>query len=297
MRPRDNPQPRKKLIYFIASMVLHLFLGGLLIYFYSSFPSSSGEELPEALIATTGGKSSTPPQPPPLSPISGLSSPAASVPENKETAPEKIKEPGSLEGNARPEILRPATPVLKDKPVAVTLTPSRPEKKLPSQESTTARESGADKSLKPDTSSPKQYSPIPAARSGSKEKAKPRLATKLTLSAALPKIGVSRAQFTTGIKQREPIDQVGPVIPATGNGIKQLYYFTEIKGMRGETIIHRWEHEGQVVAKVQLRIGSNQWRTYSSKNLIPAMTGNWRVVVVDSQGKPIQTGHFVYTEP
>lgn len=278
-------------------MVLHLFLGGLLIYFYSSLPSSSGEESPEALIATTGGKSSTPPQPLPLGPNSGFSSPAVSVPENKETALEKIKEPGSLDGNARSEILRPATPALKDKPVTVILPPSQSEKKLPSQESTAAKESGADKSLKPDTSSPKQHSPTPAARSGSKEKAKPRLATKPTLSAALPKIGVSRAQFTTGIKQREPIDRVGLVIPAKGNGIKQLYYFTEIKGMRGETITHRWEHEDQVVAKVQLQIGSNQWRTYSSKNLTPAMTGNWRVVVVDSQGKPIYTGHFVYAEP
>lgn len=249
-------------------------------------------------MATAGGKSSILPQPPPPSLISGLSSPTASVPENKETALEKIEEPGSLDGSTRPEILQPATPVLRDKPVAVTVPPSQPEKKLPHQESTITRESGAGKNLKPDTpTSLKQYSPIPAARSGGKEKAKPRLATKPTPSATLPWIGVSRAQFTTGIKQQEPVDRVGPVILAKSNGIKQLYYFTEVKGMRGETITHRWEYEGQVVAKVQLQIGSNQWRTYSRKNFTPAMTGDWRVVVIDSQGKPIHAGHFVYTEP
>lgn len=297
MRPKGNSQPRKKPIYFLASMVLHLLLGGLLIYFYSSFPFPSGEESTEALIATAGGKSLIPPQPPPPSPISGTSSPAASVPENKEIMLEKIKEPGSLDGNARPEILQPAAPASEDKPVAIALPPSQPEKKLPGREGAIAKESGADKGLKPDTFRSKRYSPTPAPHSGNKEKAKPRLTTRPALPAVLSKIGVSRAQFTTGIKQREPIDRVGPVIPAKGNGIKQIYYFTEIKGMRGETLTHRWEREGQVVAEVQLQIGSNQWRTYSRKNLTPAMTGGWRVVVIDSQGKPIHAGRFVYAEP
>jgi type II secretory pathway predicted ATPase ExeA len=103
---------------------------------------------------------------------------------------------------------------------------------------------------------------------------------------------VVRAQFTTGIREREPINQLGPVIQAAKAG--QLYYFTELRNMRGETITHRWEYEGRVVTEVPFRIKSDSWRVYSRKQLTPATKGNWLVVVTDSKGEVIRRDSFKY---
>jgi hypothetical protein len=108
---------------------------------------------------------------------------------------------------------------------------------------------------------------------------------------------VTRAQFTTGIKEREPIDKVGSVFPINSQPLRTLYYFTEIVNMSGETITHRWERAGRLVAEVSLNIGSNRWRTWSSKDLTPVMKGSWRVVVSDSQGHVLKTDNFSYRGP
>ncbi|MGI8739244.1 MAG: DUF2914 domain-containing protein [Gammaproteobacteria bacterium] len=107
---------------------------------------------------------------------------------------------------------------------------------------------------------------------------------------------VARAQFTTRIDAREPVDRVGAVFPSNGQSLRTLFYFTEITGLNGETVTHRWEHEGQVVAEVSFDIGSDRWRAYSSKDLNQGMKGNWRVVVTDSKGEIIKTDSFAYDE-
>lgn len=108
---------------------------------------------------------------------------------------------------------------------------------------------------------------------------------------------VSRAQFTTGIQRREPIDRVEDVVYADGNGPERLYYFTELQDMKGETVTHRWEHEGKVVAEVRFKVAGDRWRVNSSKYLPPSMTGRWQVVVTDSRGQSMTTDRFVYRGP
>lgn len=105
---------------------------------------------------------------------------------------------------------------------------------------------------------------------------------------------IARAQLTSGISQREPIDRVDGVFLSEQKPLRRIYYFTEIKGLRGETVTHHWRHEGRLMAKVKFRIGSNSWRAYSSKKLIPSMTGPWQVIVTDSQGNTLSTARFVY---
>lgn len=105
---------------------------------------------------------------------------------------------------------------------------------------------------------------------------------------------IIRAQFTNGIKAREPIDRIGPVVHPDGGHVRRLYFFTELKGLKGEKVTHRWEHEGDTMAKVSFPVRNNRWRVYSSKHLTAAMTGAWRVVVVNSAGEPLQVSHFTY---
>lgn len=114
-----------------------------------------------------------------------------------------------------------------------------------------------------------------------------------SLSAQTTSEGVARAQFTTGIKAREPIDRMASVIPVQDSELP-LYYFTEIRNMSGETITHLWKYKGTIVSKKSFAIGGSRWRVYSRKDLAPSMTGRWQVIVLDSSGKTIDSSSFIY---
>jgi hypothetical protein len=105
---------------------------------------------------------------------------------------------------------------------------------------------------------------------------------------------VARAQFAHSIVEREPTDAIDSVFHASGQATDKIYYFTELIGLSGETITHRWEYEGEVMATVVFDIGGNRWRVYSSKTLLPSMAGQWRVVVVDAEGNALQANEFTY---
>lgn len=101
---------------------------------------------------------------------------------------------------------------------------------------------------------------------------------------------VTRAQFTRAVVKSEPVDTLS-AIPTT---LKYLYYFTELKGFTGETIAHRWEHNGQVVAESRFDIGGPRWRSWSGQMLAEDMTGHWRVSVLDFVGRVIAVSEFDY---
>ena len=95
---------------------------------------------------------------------------------------------------------------------------------------------------------------------------------------------LERAQFTRDVQDKEPVDEISDSFQASND---PLYFFTEVKNASGETITHRWKHDGEVKAEVPLEVGSDSWRTWSSKELMPEWEGEWTVEVVDSQGNVI----------
>lgn len=104
---------------------------------------------------------------------------------------------------------------------------------------------------------------------------------------------VARAQFTNAIQDREPADNV----TAVDTGANQIYYFTELRGMAGQTVTHRWEHDGKVVHEQKLDVGSDRWRTYSSKSLYPNQAGEWKASVIDAGGATLSANTFNLTAP
>ena len=103
---------------------------------------------------------------------------------------------------------------------------------------------------------------------------------------------VARGLFTTNIVDREPVDQV----LILSNAVKQIYFFTDLRHYQGQTITHRWEHEGKLVMEKTFEVGAPRWRVYSEKDLEPAMTGTWTVVVSDGKNWPIYAALFQYVE-
>ncbi len=96
-----------------------------------------------------------------------------------------------------------------------------------------------------------------------------------------PDAEVSRHQFTSDVVVREPVDRIERVSPSVG----RVFYFTELRGMEGHRITHRWLHQGEVMAEVSFEVHGPRWRVKSSKNLQPEWQGEWMVEVVDEQGR------------
>jgi hypothetical protein len=101
---------------------------------------------------------------------------------------------------------------------------------------------------------------------------------------------VTRAAFSTEISEREPVNQITVVTTE----MDKVFFFTEIVGLAGMTVTHRWVYDGETKAEVQFQIGADRWRVYSSKTLIPEWVGTWSVDVLDGEGNKIYTASLDY---
>ena len=104
--------------------------------------------------------------------------------------------------------------------------------------------------------------------------------------------GVARSAFTSAIEEKEPVDQITEL----SNDKSKILFFTEIRGMEGHTITHRWEQGGEVRAEVSFNVGANRWRVWSSKNLQNTWLGEWIVSVIDEGGNTLTQERFNYIE-
>ncbi|HED40544.1 MAG TPA: DUF2914 domain-containing protein [Chromatiales bacterium] len=103
---------------------------------------------------------------------------------------------------------------------------------------------------------------------------------------------VARAQFTSAIEAREPVDE----ITVLSNNVNKVYFFSELRNLQGETVTHRWIYAGKLMAEVSFNVGGPRWRVNSSKTLLPSWTGKWSVAVVDGTGAILSEDSFQYIE-
>lgn len=90
-------------------------------------------------------------------------------------------------------------------------------------------------------------------------------------------------------ESREPLG-VADVFPTA---IERLYCFTRLTGAADTTgITHVWFHEDRTRGKVPLAVRSPDWRTWSSKTMLPRWTGEWEVRVLDRDGLVLGTKMF-----
>ncbi len=102
-------------------------------------------------------------------------------------------------------------------------------------------------------------------------------------------IEVTEGVITTQVVDREPVDAVESY-PAT---VEKLYCFTRITGAEDETVVyHVWSRDGEEVARVELPVRSSDWRTWSSKTILPGWAGEWTVDIQDAAGTSLQVLSF-----
>lgn len=104
---------------------------------------------------------------------------------------------------------------------------------------------------------------------------------------------VARAYLTTGIRGREPVDTITSGFSFPSEDGREFYYFTELQGLAGKTVVHRWERDGRFEGDVNFPVGSNRWRVYSTKRIAPDLDGVWTVSVLTKDGRTLAATEFV----
>lgn len=106
----------------------------------------------------------------------------------------------------------------------------------------------------------------------------------------VPDATVARAQFTTAIEEREPVDEVVVLYAPAA----EVYFFTDLRRLEGRTVTHNWEHDGSIVSRLSFEVKGPRWRVFSKIELEPDQFGVWSVTVIDESGWPLHTSLFRY---
>ena len=102
---------------------------------------------------------------------------------------------------------------------------------------------------------------------------------------------VSRALFTIGVDNREPVIMVDSISSDSYNSIS---FFTELTDLSGHTITHQWMYDGKVMFEKTFDIAGARWRVWTSKTLQKSWIGTWTVNVLDDDRSVLETKSFEY---
>ncbi len=101
---------------------------------------------------------------------------------------------------------------------------------------------------------------------------------------------VALASFTTAVEGREPVDAVSFL----STDQTQIIFFSDLRDLASQTVTHRWEYNGQVMAEIPFEVKGDRWRVWSSKQLRPIWLGQWTASVVKADGEVIASESFTY---
>jgi len=102
---------------------------------------------------------------------------------------------------------------------------------------------------------------------------------------------VSRAVFTIGVDNREPVLKVDSI---DSSAYTSISFFTELTDLSGHNITHQWVHNDKIMFEKTFEVNSARWRIWTSKTLIPSWTGQWTVNVLDDDRSILATKSFEY---
>jgi hypothetical protein len=113
------------------------------------------------------------------------------------------------------------------------------------------------------------------------------------VSAQEAALSVDQMDFCTAVEEREPVG-VDTVFSAD---VERIFCFTKISGVEeATTVSHVWYHGDKEMARLELSVKADGWRTWSSKRIVPEWTGSWRVEVLSETGDLLLSKSFIVQE-
>jgi hypothetical protein len=102
---------------------------------------------------------------------------------------------------------------------------------------------------------------------------------------------VEKMAFCTGVEDRVPVGENTQFFESA----ERIYCYTRINGAADTIdVTHVWYYGEEEKARVDLTVKSASWRTWSSKKMLPAWSGAWRVDVLGPGGELLLSREFVY---
>lgn len=108
--------------------------------------------------------------------------------------------------------------------------------------------------------------------------------------AATGKGQVQKAQFTSGVENHEPKDNLDSLT----NDQTRIFFYAVLVNLQGQEVTFRWSYNDVTQAEVKQTPSSMRYRTNTSKTLDPSKLGTWKVEVVDASGAVLTSKTFEY---
>jgi len=104
-----------------------------------------------------------------------------------------------------------------------------------------------------------------------------------------PGMQVEEMVFCTAVQDRAP----SGVDTAFASTVENVCCFIRVTGAADTTsITHVWYYMERELARVELAVKAQSWRTWSSKKIAPEWQGTWRVDVLGPSGDVLKSGTF-----
>ena len=94
------------------------------------------------------------------------------------------------------------------------------------------------------------------------------------------------------MKARQPANNAAAVLHVPDGELLTVYFFTELKGLRKQTVHYDWFRNDKRVARVKIRPRFDTTGNFSSKYIDGNMLGRWRVVAKTAAGEMLAAANF-----
>jgi hypothetical protein len=109
------------------------------------------------------------------------------------------------------------------------------------------------------------------------------------LAQGAPGLTVEEMVFCAAVQDR------APSLPDTAfaSTVENVWCFVRVTGAADTTAITQvWYYNDRELSRVELAVKSANWRTWSSKMILPEWQGIWRVDVLSPDGEVLRSGSF-----
>ncbi len=114
-----------------------------------------------------------------------------------------------------------------------------------------------------------------------------------SLSPKPPQLTLVRAVMCEGLDELEPVNET--IIFSVAHG--SVFCFTTFDPVPEKTVIyHHWFKRDQPEKDIKLTLKTPKWSSFSKISIRNVDVGPWRVEILDSEGKILQTLRFSVTE-
>lgn len=121
----------------------------------------------------------------------------------------------------------------------------------------------------------------------------PILLLSLAFFAEAQTVSVETLQFGTDVQDREVVG----ADTTFSSSVERIFCLTRIAGVQDSaSVTHVWYYDNDEKARVELPVRGSNWRTWSSKSILPSWTGQWSVDVLGPDGEVLRTQYFTIEE-